>query len=292
MKTKAIVILGVIIVAAIATFFIVHELYIDDNGSDAKVVNNSIEDANKPLPLNLSIYLDLSDRIKSNVNHSGALLQKDKDIAIVEYLANYVKNRAVKQKILPCKDMIRVFFYPIPDDSKIALLSDQLELDLNTTAPAEKKKKLTTLVRDFHDAMEQIYNSTIQTSKWQGSDIWGFFNKPVDNYCIKDGYRNVLVILTDGYIYHAQNKIQNGNAYSYVLPQTLKNPQSSLISQRKDLEKLEVLMLELNPEPLTDQSKMEQVINDWLQNMGIQKYYVGETDLPSNTKKIIDKFLN
>ena len=51
-------------------------------------------------------------------------------------------------------------------------------------------------------------------------------------------------------------------------------------------------MLELNPNPPTDQDKMEQVINDWLQNMGVQKYYVGETDLPSNTKIIIDKFLN
>ncbi|MDE5551252.1 MAG: hypothetical protein K2I99_07895, partial [Bacteroidaceae bacterium] len=257
----------------------------DDNGGNSVVVN-------KPQPLNLSIYLDLSDRINPSTDNSKALSQKNKDIAIVEYLANYVKSRAVKQKILPCKDKIKVFVYPIPDDSKIALLSEKLELDLNTAAPAEKKRMLTTFVDDFHGAMEQIYDYTIKTSKWQGSDIWGFFNKSVDNYCIKDGYRNVLVILTDGYIYHAQNNIQKGDAYSYVLPQTLKNPKSSLIAQRNGLEDLEVLMLELNPNPLTDQDKMEQVINDWLQNMGVQKYYVGETDLPSNTKMVIDKFLN
>lgn len=287
MKTKVIVILSVVIIAVIAVYY-----SCSNNGKGGDDGSKSVV-VDKPRPLNLSIYLDLSDRMKPSAGDSKALSQKDKDIAIVEYLANYVKNRAVKQKILPCKDKIKVFVYPIPDDSKIALLSENLELDLDlsTATPAEKKKMLTTFVGDFHGAMEQIYDYTIKTSKWQGSDIWGFFNKPVDNYCIKDGYRNVLVILTDGYIYHAQNKIQKGDAYSYVLPQTLKNPKSSLIARRKGLEDLEVLMLELNPDPLTDQDKMEQVINDWLQNMGVQKYYVGETDVPSNTKMVIDKFL-
>lgn len=287
MKTKAFIIIGIIIAVVISAFFIILSIIPDDGGSDTTIVKD-----NKSKPLNLSIYLDLSDRIKPDDNNLNALSQREKDIAIVEYLANYMKDRAVKQKILPCKDKIKVFFYPTPNDSKIALLSEQLELDLSATPPAEKKKILTTFVDDFHEAMEQIYDSTIKTSKWLGSDIWGFFNKPVDNYCIKDGYRNVLVILTDGYIYHAQNKIQDGDAYSYVLPQTLKNLNSSLIPHRKGLEDLEVLMLELNPNPTTDQDKMEQVINDWLQNMEVQKYYVGETDLPSNTKMIIDKFLN
>ena len=289
MKTKAFVILGVIIAVVISVFFIVRSCIvppIDDSGSDSTIVTTG-----KPKPLNLSIYLDLSDRIKPDESNLDALSQRDKDIAIVEYLANYMKDRAVKQKILPCKDKIKMFFYPTPDDSKIALLSDKLEVDLSTTPPAEKKKVLATFVDEFHEAMEQIYDSTIKTSKWLGSDIWGFFNKPVDNYCIKDGYRNVLVILTDGYIYHAQNKIQDGDAFSFVLPQTLRNPNSSLIPRRTGLEDLEVLMLELNPNPPTDQDKMEQVINDWLQNMGVQKYYVGETGLPSNTKMIIDKFL-
>lgn len=289
MKTKAFVILGVIIAVVISAFFIVRSCITPPPDPDGGVNDTII---GKPQPLNLSIYLDLSDRIKPDDSNLNALSQRDKDITIVEYLANYMKDRAVKQKILPCKDKIKVFFYPTPDDSKIALLSDKLEVDLSTTPPAEKKKVLATFVDEFHEALEQIYDSTIKTSKWLGSDIWGFFNKPVDNYCIKDGYRNVLVILTDGYIYHAQNKIQDGDAFSYVLPQTLRNPNSSLIPHRTGLEDLEVLMLELNPNPPTDQDKMEQVINDWLQKMGVQKYYVGETDLPSNTKMIIDKFLN
>ena len=98
MKTKVIVILSVVIVAVIAVYYSCSNKEKEDDNGEISVV------ANKPQPLNLSIYLDLSDRINPSTNDSKALSQKDKDIAIIEYLANYVKNRAVKQKIL---DIVR-----------------------------------------------------------------------------------------------------------------------------------------------------------------------------------------
>lgn len=288
MKNKAIIFLIILIVVVIGSFFIIRSCPgTDVNGGEDSLI------ANTPKPVNLSIYLDLSDRIKPD--GSAALSQKEKDMAIVEYLTNYVKDKAVKEKILPCKDRIKVFFYPAPSDSKIAMLSEKLELDLGTTAMAAKKKTLIEFGDEFKSSMEQIYTSTINTSNWQGSDIWGFFNKPIDNYCVKDGYRNILVVLTDGYIFYAPDKRQEGNASNYILNQTLSNTQSKLLVGREGLPKLdnlEVLMLELNPDPLSYQPKMEQVIMDWLKEMGVEKCYVGETDVPSNTKMIIENFLN
>ena len=287
MKTKAIIILSAIIVVVIGLYLIFSsgpETTDSDADPEIEASSNTVSQ-----PLNLSIYLDLSDRIKPN--GTEALSQKDKDIAIVDYLANYIKERAVAMKILPCRDRIKVFFYPEPNDAKVALLSDKLELDLGVTAMNEKKKKLISFTDEFKTSLEQIYSSTIQTSNWLGSDIWGFFNKPINNYCIKDGYRNVLVVLTDGYIYHASNKRSNGNSHTFILPQTLRDKTSSLISGESSLEKLEVLMLELNPSPVTDQAKMEQVITDWLKTMKVKNCYVGETDVPSNTKMIIENFL-
>lgn len=290
MRNKAIIILSIIIVLVIALYFIITPPPQTETGGESGSDVTPPEMSQKTLPLNLSIYLDLSDRIKPN--GTEALSQKDKDIAIVDYLANYIKARAVRQKILPCKDRVKVFFYPEPEDAKVALLSEKLELDLGATPMKEKKPKLIAFTEEFKNSLEQIYSSTIQTSCWLGSDIWGFFNKPIDNYCIKDGYRNILVVLTDGYIYHASNKQSAGSAHSFILQQTLKDKNSSLIVGRKGLDNLEVLMLELNPNPPTDQQKMEQVITDWLNNMGVHKHYVGETDVPSNTKMIIEKFLN
>lgn len=237
--------------------------------------------------LNISVYLDLSDRLERQMFPS----QKDRDIEIVNYLTEVVKNHAVAQKILPSRDRIKVFFYPTPNDSKIALLSKDLEMDLSKVQHAEKKQILLDFQERFKTSMTQIYDATLQGKNWIGSDIWGFFKKQVDTYCIREDARNIIVILTDGYLFYAPNKLKDGDNYSYILPQTLSNPNSGLIVARKGLENLEVLMLEVNPLDPKHQDQMENILQNWFSCMGVQKFYVGETDQPSNTKLIIDKFL-
>lgn len=254
-------------------------------GKSGKETTGDKDSINKPW--NISIYLDLSDRLIRDMTPS----QKDKDIQIVNYMTEILKNHSVTQKILPSRDRIKVFFYPAPNDSKISLLSNDLEMDLSRAQPAEKKKILTEFQDKFATSLTQIYDATLQTRNWIGSDIWGFFKKQVDTYCVREDSRNIIVILTDGYIFHAQNKVKDGDNYSYILPQTLSNPNSGLIVSRQGLEDLEVLILEVNPMNPTQQGQMENILMNWFSGMGVQKFYVGETDLPSNTKLIIDKFM-
>lgn len=254
-------------------------------GKSGKETTGDKDSINKPW--NISIYLDLSDRLIRDMTPS----QKDKDIQIVNYMTEILKNHSVAQKILPSRDRIKVFFYPAPNDSKISLLSNDLEMDLSRAQPAEKKKILTEFQDKFATSLTQIYDATLQTRNWIGSDIWGFFKKQVDTYCVREDSRNIIVILTDGYIFHAQNKVKDGDNYSYILPQTLSNPNSGLIVSRQGLEDLEVLILEVNPMNPTQQGQMENILMNWFSGMGVQKFYVGETDLPSNTKLIIDKFM-
>lgn len=237
--------------------------------------------------LNVSIYLDLSDRLERQMSPS----QSERDIEIVKYMAAIVKNHAVSQKILPSTDRIKVFFYPSPNVSKVNLLSKDLEFDLGKAQPAEKKKLLNEFEAKFESSLSQIYETTLEQKNWIGSDIWGFFKKQVDTYCIKEEARNIIVILTDGYIFDVNNKQKDGDNYSYILPQTLQNPNSGLIVSRDGLEDLEVLMLEVNPYDPKHQDQMESILTNWFQGMGVQKSYVGMTDQPSNTKLIIDKFM-
>ena len=254
--------------------------------SSEKTGESSISAANVNKPLNISVYLDLSDRLERKMAPS----QKDRDIEIVKHITDIVKNHAVNQKILPCRDRIKVFFYPSPDDANIANLANNLEMDLEKAQPAEKKTILIDFQGKFNKSLTQIYDATLQNKNWIGSDIWGFFNKQVGTYCIKKDARNIIVILTDGYIYHANNKQQKGNDYSYILPQTLAKANSGMIVSRKGLENLEVLMLELNPYTPTQGSQMEDILTNWFTGMGVKKLRIGETDLPTNTKMIIDKF--
>lgn len=283
MKTK--VLLSVVAVAMFATVFI--SCGNKNESKEGDTGEKEISPTNVNKPLNISIYLDLSDRLVRDMTPS----QKDRDIAIVNYIAEYVRNHSYAQKILPSKDRIKVFFYPAPADPKIALLSSDLEMDLSKVQPAEKKKMLTGFQKNFNTSLAQIYDATLQAKKWVGSDIWGFFKKQVDAYCVREDSRNIIVILTDGYIDYVKNRVKDGNNYSYITSETLKNPNSGLIIKRLGLDNLEVLMLEVNPIDPKHQDQMERVLQEWFSGMGVQKFYVGETAMPSDTKLIIDKFM-
>ena len=144
------------------------------------------------------------------------------------------------------------------------------------------------------ETLDVIYNKTLEAKKWEGSDIWDFFsNKQVDKLCIKDGYRNIVAILTDGYLYHVNHKIKEDNSYSYILPQTLAN-KGKLISRRNDLANVEVIILEVNPYNPNERDQLVQVLQDWFLDMGLDRanLSINETDVENRTETIIDNFLN
>lgn len=242
-----------------------------------------------PKPLNISIFLDLSDRLIRN----EAPPQMARDTQIVSHLVDIFVNKVVNEKIIPCNDHMKVFFYPSPSDKDVNLLASKLEIDLSTMTenPKEKKLALISMKSNFSKSLAQIYESTLKNKNWIGSDIWGFFKKPVNDQCIRQGYRNVLVILTDGYIYDQGDNIKEGHNYSYILPKTLKDKSSGLIVRNRDLKDIEVLMLEINPYGTKDYDQMENILSKWLKNMGISKYHISNTDLPTNTQTVIDNFI-
>lgn len=242
----------------------------------------------KDAPLNISVYIDLSDRLMRELNPS----QMDRDTAIVNHLIDLYVNDCIKNgKIIDSKNHFQVFFYPAPNSSEIAQLAKGLNVDLSKTAVGQKKVKLVEMKDRFQTNLAQIYTDAINDKKWVGSDIWSFFsNGEVDKLCIREGYRNILVILTDGYLYATNNKIKEGDAYSYILPQTLSDPNASLIAKRKGLKDLEVLMLEVNPFDPKQGTVMTSVLEKWFKDMEVGNYVVSETALPVNTEVCIDSF--
>jgi hypothetical protein len=206
------------------------------------------------------------------------------------------------------KGKIRVFFSPPPANSAINSIAEKLNIDCSKLDNKQKKEIFNTITGLFEKNLEAIYNQTIQTSRWEGSDIWRFFKNDVKDYCIErdTNYRNILIILTDGYIYHRQSQHKNGNKYSYLQSSNLRRYVSSanfrqqidrekfgLITERADLNKLEILVLEVN----ADKNKIEEdilkyVIEKWFTEMNVLRYGVYNSDLPANTKTRIENFLN
>ncbi len=256
---------------------------------DSCSCNSNIGNDEKPLPINLSVFVDLSDRIV-RPNQS----QIERDTAIVNHLIDYFIDASYTGGKLPSsKNRFNVFFYPAPTDGSVATLAKGLNVDLSKLQPGEKKNQLDEMKKNFDTNLSQIYSLAIKDKQFIGCDIWGFFtDKKVDNLCMLPDYRNILVILTDGYLYHIQNKKQEGNAYSYLNYQNLPLPGTSLIVGRDGLQDLEVLMLEVNPNKIDQLRTMEDIIENWLKGMGVEHYMVAGTDLPSNTANYIRNFLN
>lgn len=245
-------------------------------------------------PLNISVYLDLSDRlVRSDITPN----QTYRDTSIVNYLVDFFRGQTLGPAILKSENKMKVFFYPTPKDAEICTLANGLSVDIGDKKGVEKRKALDDMKSIFQNNLRRIYEETINEKKWVGCDIWDFFsNKKVDNLCVKNGARNILVILTDGYIFAKYNKVKKGTAYSYILPQTLAIEGSSLIDKRNGELKgkgLEVLMLEINPYQPSHRDKMVKVLEDWFSAMGVEKFVVAETDANlTNTQTIIKNFLD
>ena len=265
--------------------------------STGEIAGSSVSKSDKPL--NISIYLDLSDRLKRDLTPS----QKDRDLAIVSHIADYFREQTVGPKILQSKNNIKVFFYPAPNSSDIATLAEDLCIDITKFNGVEKRVVLDgdanqgkpSLKERFNKNLSAIYDKTLEANQWPGCDIWDFFsNKNVDTQCIREGFRNILVILTDGYLFDEKHKVQDGNAFSFVTPATLKNPNTSLIVKRTGLENLEVRILEVNPTDINHRDQLKSVLENWLKGMGVKEenITVSQTDLPSNTQTIVNSFLN
>ena len=141
--------------------------------------------------------------------------------------------------------------------------------------------------------------------------FWRFFKDDVD-MCIEksENYRNILVIVTDGYIYH-QNTIQNtGNRFSYISPTLfdkfklrnnsnweteIKNSDFGLLANRSDLQNLEVLVLEVSAYSekfKSDEDVIKHILASWFKEMGVNRSSIYYSDLPVYTQKRIEDFMS
>lgn len=251
----------------------------------------------KPVPLNITVFLDLSNRLDSSANNLNSKVpQMERDTAIINKIVSMFVDTCVAHKIADNENHLQVQFHPMPQSSDIAAVAANLNIDMAAIKqPKEKKSRLMKLQDDFSKNVALIYDQTLKDQNWQGSDIWGFFcnkNPKVDQLCIREGYRNIIVILTDGYVQYLGNMKQDGNSYSYITPDMIKKvPEISLMAPRQGLDNLEVLMLEVNPLHSSCQEKLISVLEQWLKNMGVKHYVVTETDgNKENTKTIIENF--
>lgn len=265
----------------------------------------------KPVPqdnsknnLNVSILIDLSDRIdpEKNPNPTMAYFKRDTEYikAIEEGFLDHVKTK----KVMQLNDQMQVFFNPEPSDPKMNALTKELKVsfDKNTT-----KENISLVQKKYSELPLQIYQSAIKDKNYVGSNIWEFFKNKMNDYCIKDDHRNVLFILTDGYIYHQDSKFKEDNKTSYLTPELVRSLQLNtsdfknkiqtknlgFVKANDDLKNLEVIVLGVNSakgNPF-EADVIKAYWEQWLKDMKVKNYQIKTADLPSNLEPVIKKVL-
>ena len=131
----------------------------------------------KAQPLNITVLIDLSDRIKRNTEN---MEQEDKDIALIVNIADSLKDKAQKEKFTG-KDKFKVLFYPNPKLEDINSVIGTLEINMEVPRKEKGllKRRLQTIDSLFSNTLHSVYKQTKNDGDWSGSDAIQMFNTSV-----------------------------------------------------------------------------------------------------------------
>ncbi|MGN7204124.1 hypothetical protein ACTHQF_07605 [Pedobacter sp. SAFR-022] len=251
--------------------------------------------------LNLSIFLDLSDRIdpKKYPNQTMEIYQRD--LGYIKSVGEAFQAHLNGSKISGMDESIQLFFEPEPKAPEINDLAREMKFTFDKSNVTTET--ISSVVPTYVSCSEKIYNIALKDNKYIGADIWTFFKNKVKDQCIKPAHRNVLVILTDGYMFHQDNKVRVGNQTSYLTPELIKEAKlnSSEFASRMDadkfgflpatsgLEDLKVLVIGINPQKGRnfEDDVIKKYWSDWLQAMGVTAFEIKGIDLPTYMDNII-----
>lgn len=255
--------------------------------------------------LNISILVDLSDRISVKKNPNPTMEFYQRDLGYIKSVSEAFSQHLKSKRIRQIDDKMQLFFNPEPKNSEINSIAKELRIAVDKDNAS--KKLLNSVSDTYASKTTSIYESAIKDDKYVGSDIWDFFDSKIQDQCIDKGYRNILVILTDGYIFYEGKQIKNGNLSSYLTPQLIqKNGLNTNDWQKKfeeenfgflpietDLSNIEVLVLGINPGKNNpyEEKIIKAYWTKWLSEMKIKHFEIKNADLPSNMDKIIKDFI-
>lgn len=277
----------------------------NDPKEDKEALNVEIINRKDKENLNISFLLDLSDRISPQKYGNESMEFYQRDVAYIKSVSEAFVTHLKGKKVRGMNDKIQLYFDPEPLNQNINKISNDLRYHVKRNNAS--LEILDEIKHMYSEKPLEIYDYAIKDAKYVGSDTWRFFKTKISDYCIEDDYRNILVVLTDGYIYHKDTKIKEGNRSSYLTPQLVKElklndkdwkgniekKEFGFISTGMDLSNLEVLVLGINPSKNNpyEEDVIMKYWRDWLEDMNVKRYEIKTAELPSNMDKIIKEFI-
>ena len=279
----------------------------NERATDGPAESDIVSTANQQVTqhLNISILMDLSDRISPKKYPNPTMEYYQRDVWHIKSVLNGFQAVVMNKRVRTIDDHVKAFFDPPPKSREITRYAKKMSVSF--TRSNATKEAVQNIDSVFAENALAIYEQAIKDDKYVGSDTWGFFKNNIERYCIREECRNVLVILTDGYIYHIDQKREEGNKTSYVTPEkieslklndsnwesTMQEEGIGFIPVDRDLSGLEVLVIGINPSNNNEYEAdvLEEYWGEWLEKMKVNKYEILLTDLPSNLDRTIQKFI-
>jgi len=254
---------------------------------------------------NISILLDLSDRISLEKNPNPTMEYYQRDLGYIKSVSEAFTQHLKSKRIRQINDKMQLFFNPEPKDPEINSISQKLRIAIDKNNAS--KDLLNSINSNYALQTSKIYGSAIKDNNFIGSDIWGFFDTKVKDQCIENGDRNILIILTDGYMFYDGTVMTEGNRTTYITSKLiqknnlntkdwekkLQDQDFGFIKASEDLSNLEVLVLGINPSHNNpyEEKVIKAYWTKWFTEMKIKHFEIKNADLPSNMEKIIKDFI-
>lgn len=256
--------------------------------------------------LNISILLDLSDRISPEKYPNKSMEFYLRDVGYINSVSDAFTDHVRTKKVRKVNDKMQLFFDPAPFNPEINALSKELKIEIDKNNVS--KEFLKKIKETYSTDPLKIYELAIKDNNYVGSDTWKFFQNKINDYCIENNYRNILIVLTDGYIYYKDSKIKENNATTYLTPEVIRNNKLNtsdwsqkirsqkleFIKANNDLSNLEVLVLGIHPDPKNpyEEEVIKAYWSNWFEAMKIKRYEIRNADIPSNMDKVIKNFIS
>ena len=254
---------------------------------------------------NISILIDLSDRISIKKNPNPTMEFYQRDLGYIKSISEAFTEHLKSKRIRQINDKMQLFFNPEPLDPTINSISQKLKIAIDKNNAS--KDLLNSINSNYGSQTLKIYESAIKDDNFIGSDIWRFFDVKVKDQCLENEKRNILIILTDGYMYDEGTIMKDRNRTSFITPELIrknglnnkdweknfKDQDFGFIKIDTDLSNLEVLVLGINPSKNNpyEEKVIKAYWNKWLSEMKIKHFEIKNADLPSNMDKIINDFI-
>lgn len=259
----------------------------------------------KATRLNVCVLLDLSDRISPSLQP----LQVEKDKRVLNGILELFEEQARKKLYVNSNDILRVAVAEQPNGygSTVLKISDDMAIDMGELKVTQKRERFPALKEQFTNKINELYQVASVNAEFAGADLWRFFREDLDKYRIagteQQPVRNVLLVVTDGYITFGDQKKRprEESRASYMEVSKFRHngwekefdqKDAGLISGGKHAD-WEVQVLEVNPHRTEDMPIISKYWSKWFEEMGIKHYRIEKTnDSARMSKQLVSTFLN